>query len=194
MGSDLVGRMTCAPYAYLRASITGFAACLAFGACAEAAMIDRSGEPQVELGVVGHIAQSCSLGAIDAAHIADLAHATDPVTGSMPIHCNVPFQLNISSQNGGIVNTTKGPGAIGGWSGRVGYSLTVGIPVLYPTSGWVQGVYNASDLTSGKSLSSNGGVAFDHVHVELKMEALSGAGLLAGDYSDVIRFSVSPQV
>jgi len=178
----------------LRAAVVGVAACLALGASAEAAPIDRDGAPQVALRVVGHIAQSCSLGAVGSAHIQDLAHAVQPVSSSMPIHCNVPFQLNISSDNGAIVNAAKGPGSVGGWSGRLGYRLTVGIPVLYPSSGWVRGVYTASELAAGQALSSNGGIAFDKVQVELKTEAPGGAGLLAGEYADVIRFSISPQV
>jgi len=194
LNNSLIRGAASASAVFWYVSAIGVAASLAVSACAEAAPIDRDGAPQLQLRVVGHIAQSCSLGAIGAAQLQDLSHAAQTVSSAMPIHCNVPFQLNISSDNGGIVNASKGPGSIGGWSGRVGYKLTIGIPVLYPASGWVHGAYDASELAAGRALSSNGGVAFDKVHVELKTEAPTGAGLLAGDYSDVIRFSVSPQV
>lgn len=194
MSRVLIGDASSASGMGLCASMIGVIVAFAASVSAQAASIDRSGEPQLRLGVVGHIAQSCSLGAMGAAHIQDLSKTAEAVSSSMPIHCNVPFQLNISSDNGGLVNAAGGQGGVGGWGGRVGYSLKVGIPVLYPTGGVVQGVYNARDLTSGKALSSNGGVAFDKVYVELKTEVSSGPGLLAGDYADVIRFSVAPQV
>jgi hypothetical protein len=68
------------------------------------------------------------------------------------------------------------------------------MPVQTPSAQIVTASYSAHDLVAGKTISSNGGVAFNGAHIHLALDDLASPGLAAGDYSETIEIEISPTI
>ncbi|HEX3917689.1 MAG TPA: hypothetical protein VHW60_10155 [Caulobacteraceae bacterium] len=170
---------------------TALLALLAVASAAHAGEIDKTGRPELSLTVVGEIDQHCGLAAIPSQSLGDLTQPTISADADVALQCNVPFSLLVRSVNGGLRNVAH-PHGVGGYSGVRAYHLSVAMPVRLPGSQTVTADYSAADLVGGKSISSQGGVAFDGAHIHMDLDQLTAPGLAAGNYVETIEFSILP--
>lgn len=157
---------------------------LAMPACAASASVSGRQAP-VELVVTGNIAAKCELGQGGQLDLGELGPGIS-VAARFGLSCNLPFDLSIRSDNGGLTHTTK-PAGEGPYVGRLGYSVSVDLPLMSPTSqSQLSASYTSSALRNGTSLSSGGLIAQGGGTLRLTTLSAGGAGLLAGDYTDQI--------
>ena len=86
------------------------------------------------------------------------------------------------------------PRGEGPYAGTLGYTLTVTVPTLKPAPAVMRGAFNSEELASGRTLSSGEAVAAGGGHLQLRTAMPRGAGLLAGEYSEVLSVTVTPRV
>jgi hypothetical protein len=163
------------------------------GLACSAGEIDKSGRPALTLKVRGDVVQACGLGAIPSADLGDLTKPRLTADADFALQCNIPFNMVVTSKNGGLRNIDH-PTGLGPYSGLRGYRMTLAVPVQTPDARMVVARYSAQDLMGGKTISSNGGVAFDGAHIHLDLEEPAEPGLAAGDYSETIEISISPSI
>ena len=146
----------------------------------------------LDLDVRGHISQHCMLGNLAGVDFGDLRRSNLSAAVTASLICNVPFDLSIKAQNGALVNSEL-PNGQGPYSGRLGYSLAVDLPVRRPQNEMVSRTFDSQALLGGQYLSSAGGIAVDGIALRLSLAPPSGeAGLLAGAYGEVIEITITP--
>ncbi len=177
---------------HIAAILASLAAIGAASVC-HAGDIDKTGHPSVTLKVAGDIAQTCGLGAIPSASLGDLSKPTITADADLGLQCNVPFDLVVMSRNGGLRNIAH-PDGFGPYAGVRGYQMTVAMPVQKPAQQIITAQYSAHELRDGKAISSDGGIAFNGAHIHLCLDDLASPGLAAGDYSETIEFTISPEI
>ena len=110
----------------------------------------------------------------------------------MPFDCNLPFTMMINGTGGGLVHTSM-PNGQGPYGGKLPYNLSVQMPVRYPNRSTISQSFTSSQIQAGGVISSNGGIATDGMTLAVELGRPTGeAGLLAGDYSEVITITVTP--
>lgn len=172
-------------------------------AAAAFAATPTTAEPMIDKGVSGDSARldvvlngkitpSCRLGGGGDVDLGELTGG-EQVEASFALGCNVPFELNFQSMRGGLAHVTK-PRGEGPYAGTLGYTLTVTVPTLKPAPAVMRGAFNSEELASGRTLSSGEAVAAGGGHLQLRTAMPRGAGLLAGEYSEVLSVTVAPRV
>ena len=113
-------------------------------------------------------------------------------TAQVAFNCNLPFTMTINGERGALTHSTM-PGGQGPYSGQLPYSLVVEMPVRHPATQMLSQTFSSRQLMAGGVISSNGGIATDGMVLGVELGIPSGeAGLLAGDYSEMITITVSP--
>jgi hypothetical protein len=174
------------------AAATAGAALLLGVAAAPAAAQDISNAKSVDIAVQGSIAQRCQMGAIPTVDFGDLTRPGRFAAARVALDCNIPFTMLIKAQNGALVNSEM-PHGQGPYAGSVPYSLDVELPVRRPSTEMISKVFEGRSLMGGQAISSAGGIAMDGLLLKLSLGSVtSEAGLLAGQYGEVIEITIAP--
>lgn len=178
-----------------RARLAGATAGAVLLACAFATPVaaqEISNVKSVDIAVQGSIAQRCQMGAIPTADFGDLTRPGRFAAAKVALDCNVPFTMMIKAQNGALAHSEM-PHGQGPYAGSVPYSLDVELPVRRPTTERIYKVFEGRALTGGQTISSAGGIAMDGLLLRLSLGSVSSeAGLLAGNYGEVIEITIAP--
>lgn len=159
---------------------------------APAAAQEISNVKSVDIAVQGSIAQRCQMGAVPTADFGDLTRPGGFAAAQVALDCNVPFTMLIKAQNGALVHSDL-PHGQGPYAGSVPYSLDVELPVRRPTTELISKVFEGRSLMGGQAISSAGGIAIDGLLLRLSLGSVtSEAGLLAGQYGEVIEITIAP--
>ncbi|UYY59371.1 hypothetical protein [Sphingomonas sp. S2-65] len=146
----------------------------------------------LDIAVEGRIAQRCALGTISTADFGELTRPGLTATALVSLDCNVPFTMGIKAQHGALAHAAM-PQGQGPYAGSVPYVLSVEVPVRRPESELVSRIFEGRTLVGGQRMSSNGGIAIDGMRLRLTLGSTgSEAGLLAGQYGDVIEVTIAP--
>jgi hypothetical protein len=168
-------------------------AALLLGATAAPAVAQEiSNVKSMDIAVQGSIAQRCQMGTIPTADFGELTRAGRFAAAKVALDCNVPFTMLIKAQNGALVHSEM-PHGQGPYAGSVPYSLDVELPVRRPTTELISKVFEGRSLLGGQAISSAGGIAMDGLLLRLSLGSVSSeAGLLAGQYGEVIEITIAP--
>ncbi|MBO9623980.1 MAG: hypothetical protein J7500_14820 [Sphingomonas sp.] len=146
----------------------------------------------LDIAVQGAIAQRCEMGDIPSTDFGDLTRPGKFAAVRVAFDCNVPFTMVIKAQNGALAHTDL-PNGQGPYAGAVPYSLDVELPVRRPTAELISRAFDSRSLAGGQSISSAGGIAIDGLLLRLSLgHVASEAGLLAGQYGEVIEVTIAP--
>tara|TARA_R110000824_G_scaffold60913_4_gene162636 strand:+ start:383 stop:907 length:525 start_codon:yes stop_codon:yes gene_type:complete len=146
----------------------------------------------IDIAVSGSISEYCSMGGIADMDFGNLERRGLNRTAQVAFNCNTPFTMTINGERGALTHTTM-PGGQGPFGGQLPYSLIVEMPVRHPATQMLSQSFTSRQLLAGGVISSNGGIATDGMVLGVELGIPSGeAGLLAGDYSEVITITVSP--
>ncbi|MDT8759266.1 hypothetical protein MZO42_11210 [Sphingomonas psychrotolerans] len=161
-------------------------------AASPAAAQEISNVKSMDIAVQGSIAQRCQMGAIPTADFGELSRAGRFAAAKVALDCNVPFTMLIKAQNGALVHSEM-PHGQGPYAGSVPYSLDVELPVRRPATELISKVFEGRSLLGGQAISSAGGIAMDGLLLRLSLGSVSSeAGLLAGQYGEVIEITIAP--
>ncbi|WP_253190368.1 hypothetical protein [Sphingomonas sp. LM7] len=165
---------------------------LACALATPAAAQEISNAKSVDISVQGSIAQRCQMGAIPTADFGDLTRPGKVAAAKVALDCNVPFTMLIKAQNGALVHSDM-PHGQGPYAGTVPYSLDIELPVRRPATEMISKVFEGRALLGGQAISSAGGIAMDGLLLKLSLGSVSSeAGLLAGQYGEVIEITIAP--
>jgi hypothetical protein len=161
-------------------------------AATPAAAQDISNVKSMDIAVQGSIAQRCQMGTMPTADFGDLNRPGMSAAAKVALDCNMPFTMLIKAQNGALVHSDM-PHGQGPYAGSVPYSLDVEMPVRRPTAEVISKVFEGRSLMGGQAISSAGGIAIDGLLLRLSLGSVSSeAGLLAGQYGEVIEITIAP--
>ncbi|MFC5387846.1 hypothetical protein U0030_03775 [Brevundimonas bullata] len=142
--------------------------------------------------VKGKITASCRLSGGGDINFGELTGGQQ-VEADFGLACNVPFDISFQSQSGGLAHVDK-PRGEGQFSGRLGYTLNVAIPTISPQAATLGGTFASENLIAKKTLSSGEGIAKGGGRIQILTGRPEGAGLLAGEYSEVLSVTLAPRV
>lgn len=146
----------------------------------------------IDIAVSGSISEYCSMGGIADMDFGNLERRGLNRTTQVAFNCNMPFTMKINGERGALTHSTM-PNGQGPFGGQLPYSLFVEMPVRHPATQMLNKSFSSRQLVAGGIISSNGGIATDGMVLGVELGLPSGeAGLLAGDYSEVITITVSP--
>jgi hypothetical protein len=179
--------------ARVRLAGAALSAALVLGVTATpAAAQEFSNVKSMDIAVQGSIAQRCQMGALPTVDFGDLTRPGKSAAAKVALDCNMPFTMLIKAQNGALVNSEM-PHGQGPYAGSVPYSLDIEMPVRRPTSELITKVFEGRSLMGGQAISSAGGIAIDGLLLRLSLGSVSSeAGLLAGQYGEVIEITIAP--
>lgn len=161
------------------------------GASARAEAI--MGVKSLDMLVHGTIGQHCAMGGVGGMNFGDLTRPDLQASAAIQFSCNVPFQVKVQAANGGLTNQTF-PNGQGPYSGSLPYTIGFAVPVRKPAEWMVSADFNSRDLRAGRTFNSAGGIATQGMMLNVALGRPSGeAGLLAGDYSETIVITVTPE-
>ena len=153
---------------------------------------DIGGLRTMDLGVQGRLSEHCAIGAIENHSFGDLTQPAAEFATRVPLVCNLPVNVTIRSAHGGLANTEH-PRGEGPYAGNLPYRMNVVLPVRTPTQSVLSEDFQSVDLLAGRTISTNGGIAVDGMTLYIALDRpTSAAGLLGGDYSEVIEITVTP--
>jgi hypothetical protein len=174
------------------AGAAGAAALMLGMAATPASAQEISNVKSMDIAVQGSIAQRCQMGAIPTADFGDLTRPGKSAAAKVALDCNVPFTMLIKAQNGALTHSDM-PLGQGPYAGSVPYSLDIELPVRRPTTEMISKVFEGRSLLGGQAISSAGGIAIDGLLLRLSLGSVaSEAGLLAGNYGEVIEITIAP--
>jgi len=142
--------------------------------------------------VKGRIAPDCRLSGGGDVNFGELTGGQQ-VEADFGLSCNVPFDISFQSQRGGLAHATR-PRGEGPFAGTLGYTLSVVIPTMRPEAAVLAGAFNSENLIAAKTLSSGEGIAKGGGRIQIRTNRPEGAGLLAGEYSEVLNVTIAPRV
>ena len=142
--------------------------------------------------VSGRIPSHCSLGKGADIDLGELSGGIT-VNAGLGLKCNVPFELSIRAAHGGITHTTR-PMGEGGFTGRLFYDLGIELPLLSPAPRVEARQYQSQQLLAGVSISSAESIAVEGLSLRIQTKQPEGHGLLAGEYSEAITFTITPRM
>lgn len=149
-------------------------------------------ERSFDIAVNGSISQQCAMGGIADMDFGNLERRGLNREVPVALHCNMPFTMTIDGERGALTHTTM-PNGQGPYGGELSYSLSIKMPVRHPATQVINQSFTSRQLKAGGIISSNGGIATDGMILGVELGLPSGeAGLLAGDYSEMITITVSP--
>ncbi len=151
------------------------------------------GVKSLDMFVHGTISQQCAMGGIGDMNFGDLTRPDLQVSAAVRFSCNVPFQVKVQAANGGLTNLAF-PKGQGPYAGSLPYTIGLAIPVRRPSEWLVDASFDSRELMAGRTFSSAGGIATQGMTLNVALGRPSGeAGLLAGDYSETIVITVTPE-
>ncbi|MNU67282.1 hypothetical protein D3C71_566160 [compost metagenome] len=149
--------------------------------------------PELSVTLAGRIDDHCAISGGGAMALGELTPG-ESVAADFSLDCNVPFDIRIASANGGLTHLTK-PDGEGPFAGRLPYDLQVRIPTLNPGASSLTGSFSSAELRGEAIMSSGQAVAAaGRSRLALTTRNVQGAGLLAGDYSEILTISVEPRM
>lgn len=167
------------------------AAAAAIGA-QPAAAEDITNAKSIDMTVQGHVTQRCTMGSDVMSDLGNLDRSGIAVSAQLQLDCNVPFVMSIRAQNGAIQHREL-PQGQGGYAGSLPYNLNVELPIRRPDRELISRIFEGRTLVGGQAISSAGGIALDGLLLRLDVGSASNqAGLLAGDYGEVIEITIAP--
>ncbi len=117
----------------------------------------------------------------------------ETVDETVGLDCNVPFDLNLRSARGGLAHAGL-PDGQGPFAGTLGYTVKLSVPTLSPAPQTLQASYTSAELAGGKTLSSGDAIAAGGGRMEVQTAPVTGAGLLAGEYSETLTVTVTQRL
>lgn len=163
---------------------------IAFSAPAAAGNIDNA--RSFDIAVSGSVRQHCAMGGIADMDFGDLERRGLNRKTQVAFDCNMPFTMTINGERGALTHITM-PDGQGPYGGQLSYALTIEMPIRHPAAQILTRSFTSRQLQAGGVISSNGGIATDGMVLGVELGSPSGeAGLLAGDYSEMITITVSP--
>lgn len=147
---------------------------------------------RLDVALVGRINARCELGGGGDIDFGELTGG-EVATAQMALECNVPFDISLTSARGGLAHMTM-PRGQGPFAGTLPYDVRVRVPTLRPEPGVLEGRFRSDDLISRQSLSSGNAIAAGGARLEIRTAMPSGAGLLAGSYTETLTVTLSPRV
>lgn len=147
---------------------------------------------KLDVALTGHINDRCELAGGRDIHFGELT-GQETVAADLYLNCNVPFDLGLQSRNGGLAHTSL-PTGQGPYAGNLGYTVNVLVPVLNPTPATLQANFNSAELKSRRTLSSGEAIAAGGARLEFHTQTPTGAGLLAGEYSEVFTVTLTARL
>ncbi len=147
---------------------------------------------RLDLALTGQIRARCELGGGADIDFGELTGG-EMATAQMALDCNVPFELALTSSRGGLAHVTM-PRGQGPFAGMLPYDVRLHVPTLRPEPGVIEGRFSSNDLLARQSLSSGNAIAAGGARLEIRTASPSGAGLLAGQYTETLTVTLSPRV
>jgi len=111
--------------------------------------------------------------------------------GALALDCNVPFEVSLVSQNGGLAHQGQ-PRGEGPYSGNLAYDVELDLPTVSPEAGSIQARFHSRNRQL--SVSSGEGISAGVGRIQFVTRDPEGAGLLAGQYSEVLTVNIAPRV
>lgn len=145
-----------------------------------------------DVAVTGRIVSDCRLSGGGTIDLGELT-GNEVVAADFSLRCNVPFDISFESARGGLAHVTK-PRGEGPFAGTLGYTLNVAVPTLAPRDGMMSAAYSSADLMARKTLSSGDAIAAGGGRLQIRTQRPQGAGLLAGEYVEVLNVTLQPRV
>jgi hypothetical protein len=153
---------------------------------------ELAGARSLDLTVQGRLSERCAIGPVEDHSFGDLTRPSPELVTRVPLSCNLPVNITIRSANGGLANDSH-PRGQGPYAGTVPYNMAVSLPVRMPAQSVVTQSFDSTELMAGRTISSNGGIAVDGMTLNIALaRPTSEAGLLGGNYSEVIEITVTP--
>ena len=174
---------------HIALAVSTLMAATASSACAKPAANNLDLGKALNVTVTGQITPRCEIqggGDIDLGEL----RGGERVTGMFGLDCNVPFNLQMTSANGGLAHATQ-PQGEGQFAGLLPYDVRLTVPTLRPTPAVVQGGF--SSLQRSGMVSSGDGISAGASKIEIETRRPTGAGLLAGKYSETLTLTVTPR-
>lgn len=153
---------------------------------------DSGSASSLDVIVKGKITASCRLSGGGDIDFGELTGGQQ-VEADFGLACNVPFDISFQSQGGGLAHVNK-PRGEGPFAGRLGYTLNVAIPTINPIPAVLSGTFASENLVAKKTLSSGEGIAQGGGRIRILTNRPTEAGLLAGEYSEVLNITLAPRV
>jgi hypothetical protein len=147
---------------------------------------------EVNLTLIGDIVAACNLGGSEAVDLGELRGGLG-FSATLGLACNVPFDLTLRSANGGLAHERL-PKGEGPFAGTLGYRVKVQVPLITPSRTNMGGDFTSTELRATRSISSGAGITAGGATLSLVTQQPTGAGLLAGKYSETLNLTVSPKV
>lgn len=147
---------------------------------------------RIDLTVRGGITPRCQLSGGGDVDFGELA-GNRTATASFGLDCNVPFDVGVQSARGGLAHSTM-PQGQGPFAGTLPYELHLSFPTLRPARSTIQASFNSAEVMSRRNVSSGDGISGGAGKIEFRTQAPSGAGLLAGRYSETLMLTVTPRM
>lgn len=170
---------------------------ISLAAFAETASAEGPGAPdegvdRLEIEVAGHIPSRCGMGSISDKNLGGIDGGGMSLRTELALDCNVPFALTFASANGGLAHATL-PLGQGPYAGRLGYQMQVDLPIRLPARQTVSSAFTSSQMRAGAVVSSLNGISDGPARIRMFFETASGAGLLAGHYSETVTITLAPK-
>lgn len=147
---------------------------------------------KLDLILTGHISDRCELAGGGDISFGELT-GQETAVALLSLDCNVPFDLGLQSANGGLSHATL-PMGQGPFAGNLGYTVNVQVPTIAPQPAVLQGSFNSAELKTRRTLSSGDAIAAGGGRLEFRTMLPTGAGLLAGEYSETFTVTLTPQL
>ncbi len=142
--------------------------------------------------VTGRIGDRCELAGGGSIDFGELT-GQETAIAQLALNCNVPFDLGLQAARGGLTHATL-PMGQGPFAGQLGYTVDVHVPTLSPRPAVLHGSFNSAELKSRRPLSSGEAIAAGGGRLEFRTQLPTGAGLLAGEYSETFTVTLTPQL
>lgn len=150
------------------------------------------GAKRLQIEFSGRISQRCSMGDIPDANLGVMGNTGFRIRANMALDCNVPFTLSFQSSNGGIAHDEM-PNGQGPYAGRLTYQMRVDLPVRSPEARVIEANFTSDQMRSGATVSSQDGISNGAARLRFDVAPPTGAGLLAGRYSETITVVLAPR-
>lgn len=147
---------------------------------------------KLDVALTGHLNDRCELAGGGNIRFGELTGG-ETAAADLFLNCNVPFDLGLQSSNGGLAHATL-PTGQGPYAGALGYTVNVQVPVLSPHPSVLHGAFHSAELKSRRTLSSGDAIAAGGARLEFHTQVPTGAGLLAGEYSETFTVTLTARL
>lgn len=147
---------------------------------------------KLDVALTGHINDRCELAGGGDIRFGELT-GRKTVVADLSLNCNVPFDLDLQSANGGLAHATL-PTGQGPYAGNLAYLVNIQVPTLSPQRATLHGSFNSAELRSRRTLSSGDAIAAGGARLEFQTQTPTGAGLLAGEYSETFTVTLTARL